>query len=160
VEAGEPPRHSAASFGRAAAPGRDMARWCGRGDEQLGFSLIALAFGAAYLIVLAGPWVESVPGWGVRVGEDSGLIALALVLVELARLGGGWISPAAGLWAISLNTAAAIMGLATWLSLRWGSGPFPGTGLAYGAWLGLVFALLLLVLAVLRWIVAFEKPAP
>ena len=160
METPDEPRDSGVErLGRAAETrGRDAARWAGGGDEERGFSLLALALAAAYFVVLFLPWVDPISGWALRVGEHSGVVALALVLVELLRLARRWSSPAAGLWAFCLTAATGILGVTTWATIRWGSGPLP-EGLSYGAWLGFVIALLLLILAVLRWIAESRRPA-
>jgi hypothetical protein len=159
-EESEPRRSGVERYGRVAeSHGRGAARWAGRGDEERGFSLIALVLAAAYFVVLFLPWVGFISGWALRVGGDAGVIALALILLELLRLTGSWNSPVAALWAFCLTAAAGILAVSNFATIRWGSGPLGPEGLSYGAWLGLVFGLLILILAVLRWLVAHQRPA-
>jgi hypothetical protein len=159
VETPEPPREgSAARFGRAAeARGLAAATWAGRGDRERGLGVLALALAAAFFVVLFLPWIGPLSGWTLRTADDSGVLALAVVLVELLRLGRRWMSPGAELLAICLTAAAGLMAITTWVTLRAGSGPVQAV--AYGSWLGLAAALLLLAVAALR-VARLWRPAP
>ncbi len=161
METPEAPQEGTASrVGRAAeARGLEAATWAGQGDQERGFSLLALTLAAGYFVVLFLPWIDSVSGWTLRVADNSGLLALALVLVELLRLRGVWISRGAGLLAACLTVATGIIGVTTFATLRWGSGPVRFSTLKSGAWLGLVVALLLVALAALR-VATLRRSAP
>jgi hypothetical protein len=157
VETPEPPHERpAAKFGRAAETrGLAAATWAGRGDQERGLGVLALGLSAAFFVVLFLPWIGTLSGWTLRTADDSGLLALAVVLVELLRLGRRWISRGAQLVAVCLTTAAGLMAVTTWITLRTGSGPV--RSLEYGSWLGLVVALLLLTVAALRLAVLWRS---
>jgi hypothetical protein len=119
------------------------------GDGDLGRVTLALAAGLFVSLYL--PWVETISGWALRVGEEAGLIALALILVELLRLMGSWTSRGAQLLGVCLTPAAGIMSVTTFVTLRWGSGgPLAFSALKYGAWLGFALGILLVVVAVVQ----------
>ena len=130
--------------------GYEAARRVGRGDQERGFSLLALSAAAAYFVSLFLPWAAFNSGWNFRPADDAGLLALALVLGELLRLVGGWVTRGSSLIAFSLTTAVGIMGVTTWATLRWGSGPVSFQAFRYGFWLAFVFAVLLVGLGALR----------
>jgi hypothetical protein len=111
--------------------------------------VLALGLAAAFFVVLFLPWIGTLSGWTLRTADDSGMLALAVVLVELLRLARRWLSGGAQLLAVCLTAAAGLMAITTWITLRTGSGPVQS--LEYGSWLGLVVALLLLTLATLRF---------
>ena len=113
---------------------------------------LALAVAAAYFVALFLPWISSISAWSFRSADDSGLLALALVFVEFLRHIGGWNSRGADLWAVCLTAAAGVMGVTTFVTVRWGSGPLPFAAFKYGAWLGLAFAIVLALLGVFRLI--------
>jgi hypothetical protein len=161
VETPDPPEEStAARLGRTAEEsGLSAASWAGRGDPARGLSLLALVFAAALFVVLFLPWIGPDSGWAVGVAHDTGLLALAVVLVELLRLRGAWISRGAELVAFCLTAAAGLMGITAWATLRWGVGAVDFEALRYGAWLGFVVALLLLVVAAVRLAVLW-RPVP
>jgi hypothetical protein len=95
------------------------------------------------------PWIETISGWALRVGEEAGLLALALILVELLRLTGSWTSRGSELLAVCLTAAAGIMSVTTVITLRWGSGSgVKFSAFRYGAWIGLAFGALLVLVAV------------
>jgi hypothetical protein len=153
VETPESPREgNAARLGRAAdAYGLTAARWAGRGDAERGLGVLALGFAAAYFIVLFLPWVTgSISGWTFHTSDEAGLLALAVVLVELLRLTGIWTARGADLAGFCLTAAAGIMGVTTWAVLQWASGPVEGSAFAYGYWLGFIVALVLIAVAALR----------
>lgn len=125
-------------------PEASSAGVAGGGD----FELLAAVLAAALFVSLFLPWFEIISGWGLRVGDETGLLALALVLVELIRLTGSWLSHAARLVAFCLTAAAGIMAVTTFAVLRWGSGEtIKFSALRYGAWIGLAAGILLVVLA-------------
>jgi hypothetical protein len=62
--------------------------------------------------------------------------------------------------AFCLTAAAGLFGVSAFVNLRWGSLlPQGFSYFEYGAWLGLVFALLLILLAALR-LAGLWRPAP
>jgi hypothetical protein len=140
------------------------ASWVGRGDDAQGLSILGLGAAAGAFVCLFMPWVEfggnDQSGWFLAVGAWYGLLALALVLVELLFLGRAWASAASGILAFCLSAAAGLIGLTAFVNLRWGS-PIPQgfSVFAYGAWLGLVFAVMLILVAVLR-LAALWRSAP
>ena len=159
METPEAPREgNAARLGRAVEGyGLTGASWVGRGDEAQGLSILALAAAAGAFVCLFMPWVESrgyhQSGWFLPVGSWYGLLALALVLIELLFLGRAWATRGSGILAFCLTAAAGLIGLTAVVNLRWGSELPEGLGFSvfsFGAWLGLLFAILLLVLAGLR----------
>lgn len=157
VETPEEPREgTAARLGKSAeAYGLVGARWAGRGDEAQGLSLLGLAAAAGAFVCLFLPWLEfggnEQSGWFLAVGAWYGLLALAVVLVEVLLLGRAWASAGSGILAFCLSAAAGVIGLTAFVNLRWGS-PLPQgfSVFAYGAWLGLAFAILLILIAALR----------
>src|SRR5260370_15167570 len=152
-------------LGRAAeTQGLAAAKWVGRGDEAQGISMLALGAAAASFICLFMPWLgfggHTASGWNVPLGLDYGLLALAVVLVELLALARAWTSRSADLLTFCLVAAAGILGVSALAELRWGSFGVGGfSAFEYGAWLALVFSILLLVLAALR-LAALWRPAP
>ena len=121
-------------------------------DEGAGdYELLAIIFSAALFVSLFLPWYTSFWGWGLRVGDEAGLIALGVVLLEVVRLMGAWRTPSARLVAFCLTAAAGIMGVTTFVVFRWGSGTtIRFSALRYGAWIGLAAGILLVVVAVLQ----------
>jgi hypothetical protein len=116
-----------------------------------GFELPALLVAIGLFVSLFLPWYTSFWGWGLRVGDEAGLLALGVVLLELVRLMGSWRSHSASLVAFCLTAAAGIMGVSTFVVFRWGSGaPIKFSNLRYGAWIGLATGILLIVVAVLQ----------
>jgi hypothetical protein len=117
------------------------------------FELAALVVALGLFVSLFLPWYTSFWGWGLRVGDEAGLLALAVVLLELVRLMGSWRSHTARLMAFCLTAAAGIMGISTFVVFRWGSGePIRFSSLRYGAWVGLAAGILLVIVAVLQLI--------
>ena len=115
------------------------------------FEVAAIFAALALFVSLFLPWYLTLWGWGLRVGDEAGLIALAVVLLEAARLMGGWRTESARLVAFCLTAAAGIMGVTTFVVLRWGSGTtIKFSALRYGAWIGLAAGILLVVVAVLQ----------
>jgi hypothetical protein len=166
VETPEAPRErSTARLGRAAEGyGLEAARWAGRGDDARGLSILGLAAAGGAFVCLFLPWVEfsgnDQSGWFLAVGAWYGLLALALVLVEVLFLARAWASAGSGILAFSLSAAAGVIGLTAFVNLRWGS-PLPQgfSVFAYGAWFGLVFAAMLILVAALR-LAALWRSAP
>jgi hypothetical protein len=156
VETPDAPRGgNAARLGKfAEAYGLAGTRWIGRGDEERGLTLLALLLGAAYFVVLFLPWIggfgRTESGWTIGV-HDSGLVALALVLVESLRLSGVWGSRGSKLLDFCLLAATGVLGIESLVTLRWGGPEIGGFApFEYGAWLGLVIAILLILVAALR----------
>jgi hypothetical protein len=117
------------------------------------FELAALVVAAGLFVSLFFPWYASFWGWGLRVGDEAGLLALAVVLLELVRLMGSWRSHSASLVAFCLTAATGIMGVTTFVVFRWGSGaPIKFSSLRYGAWVGLATGIILVVVAALQLI--------
>jgi hypothetical protein len=165
VETPETPREgTAARVGRAAeARGLGAATWAGQGDAARGLSVLALAVAAASFVSLFLPWLgfggRDVSGWSIPLGSDYGLLALAVVLVELLSLARAWASRGSGLVAFCLTAAAGLIGVSAIANLRWGSLEAGGfSDFQYGAWLALVLAILLIVVAALQ-LSAFWPPA-
>lgn len=130
-----------------AAPAAPVPEVVAAGD----FELAAIVLATALFVSLYLPWFTVLSGWGLRVGDEAGLLALAVVLVELIRLMGSWRSHTARLVTFCLTAAAGIMGVSTFVVLRWGSGaPIKFATFRYGAWIGLAAGILLVVLAVLQ----------
>jgi hypothetical protein len=161
----EPSGPAVARLGRAAEGyGLAAASWAGRGDEEDGLSLFALGSAAGLFVSLFMPWLgqgaNTVSGWNLQLGRDCGLVALAAVLVELLALARAWISRGSELVGFCLVTGAGVLGASAIADLRWG-GLLPGGfgTFEYGAWLALVFAVLLLLVAALR-LAALWRSAP
>jgi hypothetical protein len=124
------------------------------------FELAALVAAAGLFVSLFFPWYTSFWGWGLRVGDEAGLLALAVVLLELVRLMGSWRTHSASVVAFCLTAAAGIMGITTFVVFRWGSGePIRFSSLRYGAWVGLATGIILVVVAVLQ-LIAVRRSAP
>jgi hypothetical protein len=125
--------------------------------------MLALAAGVGWFVCLFMPWLgesgHTISGWNIQLGRDSGLIALAAVLVELLALARPWISRASALATFCLVAGAGVLGISALADLRWGGLIVNGfSAFGYGAWLGLAFAILLLALAGLR-LAALWQPA-
>ncbi len=117
-------------------------------------SMLALVLAAAFFVVLFLPWIGShgqfsESGW--ILARDPGDLALAVILVEVLRLGRIWISRGSGLLAFCLTGAAGILGVESLANIGWG-GLLPSTFRAfqYGAWLALAVSILLIAVAALR----------
>ena len=146
-----PRERAAARIGRAAeSRGLAVARWAGRGDEERGLSLLALGLAAAYFVALFLPWfAHSESGWFLAQNTD--IVVLAVVLVESLRLARAWTSQGSRLVAFGLVAASGLLGIGTVANLRWGGLFPPGfSAFRYGAWIGLVLAILLCVVAALE----------
>jgi hypothetical protein len=166
VETPEEPREgNAARLGRAAeAYGLEAARWVGRGDEAQGLSLLALGFASGAFVSVFLPWVSfggrEALGWSLPVCLYYGLLALGVVLVELLFLSRAWASRGSSAVAFCLTAAAGLIGVTAFVNLRWGNVLQNGfEEFGYGSWLGLVFAILLILLAALR-LAALWRSAP
>ena len=128
--------------------------------ESGDFEVAALLAAVALFVSLFLPWFQTFWGWGLRVGDEAGLIALAVVLVELVRLMGAWQTLSARLVAFCLTAAAGIMGVSTFVVFRWGSGEsIKFSALRYGAWVGLAAGVLLILVAVLQ-LISVRRTAP
>jgi len=113
------------------------------------FALVALVLAAGLFVALFLPWFSFASGWALRTGDEAGLVALGLVLVELLRLTGSWTARGSQLVAFCLTAAAGIMGVTTFVTFRWGSGaPVGFSSFRYGAWIALALGILLIVVAV------------
>ena len=124
------------------------------------FELAAILAAIALFVSLFLPWFQTFWGWGLRVGDEAGLVALAVVLLELVRLMGAWRTLSARLVAFCLTAAAGIMGITTFVVFRWGSGtPIKFSALRYGAWVGLGSGVLLVLVAVLQ-LMSVPRTAP
>ena len=159
METPEAPRDSAAArTGRAAeARGREAARWAGRGDEERGLSRLELAVAAAAFVCLFLPWLgfagRTQAGWSLPLGIEYGLLSLTVVLVQLLSLAPAWSSRGSRLLTFCLTAGTGVTGVSSVANLRWGG--LLGNGFSefeYGAWLGLAFAVLLILLAALRFV--------
>jgi hypothetical protein len=118
-------------------------------------SLLAVAASAGSFVCLFLPWLgfagHAQAGWNVPLGVEYGLVALALVLVELLTLGRAWTSRGSVLATFCLVAGAGVLGVSMVANLRWG-GLLP-TGFSafeYGAWLGLAFSIVLIGVAAVR----------
>ena len=126
--------------------------------------MLSLVAAAASFVCLFLPWLGSGgnrgSGWTVPLARDYGLVALAAVLVELLLLTRAWSSRGSALVAFCLVAGAGVLGVSAVADLRWGEVIRSGFSLfQYGAWLGLVFALILIVLATLR-LTALTRAGP
>jgi hypothetical protein len=118
-------------------------------------SLLALGAAAASFVSLFMPWFGFVgrnqAGWDAPLGSSYGLLALAVVLVELLFLARAWASKGSGVVAFCLTAAAGLIGLSAFVNLRFGNlVPNGFSVFGYGAWLGFVFAVMLILVAALR----------
>jgi hypothetical protein len=146
------------------AYGLAAARWAGKGDEERGLSLLALGLGAGVFVSLFLPWVgfggRFTLGWSLPLTSDFGLLALAVVLVAVVVLVGAWTSRGSELVRFGLVAAAGLIGLAAFVNLRWGNLVTNGFGeFEYGAWVGFVFSVLLIMLAALM-LAKLRRSAP
>jgi hypothetical protein len=137
------------------ARGLAAARWAGRGDQDRGLTVLALATAAAAFVSLFMPWLgfsgHAQSGWDVPLGYVFGLLSLAVVLVELLSVARAWTSRGADLVVFCLVAGAGVIGVSAFANLRVGGIFAAGFSLfEYGAWLGLVLAILLILLAGLR----------
>jgi hypothetical protein len=124
------------------------------------FELPAIVLAVALFVSLYLPWYAILSGWGLRVGDEAGLLALAVVLLEVLRLTGSWTSHGSRLVAFCVTVAAGVMGISTVIVLRWGSGaPIKFSTLRYGAWIGLAAGILLVIVGVLQ-LNAVRRTAP
>jgi hypothetical protein len=132
------------------------------GQDEQRLSSLALAAAAGAFVCLFMPWIgasgNDQAGWNLALGSLYGLLALAVALVELLFLARAWSAPGYRLVAFCLTGAAGLIGLAAVVNLRWGSLLIGGFSyFEYGAWLGLVFAILLILVAALR-LAALRRP--
>jgi hypothetical protein len=164
VETPEPPREGTAGrLGQAAEErGLSAATWAGGGDRERGFAVLALAAAAGSFVCLFMPWLgfagRTQSGWNVPLARDYGLLALAVIVVELLALARAWKSRGSELVAFCLVGGAGLLGVSAVVDLRWGGLTGGGFSLfEYGAWLGLVFSLVLLALGALRLAVLWRS---
>lgn len=152
----EPREGTAARLGKSAeAYGLAGASWAGRGDEAQGLSLLELAVSAGLLVSFFMPWLgeggRTIAGWNMALVGEAGLVALSVVLVELLALAGAWASRGSAHVTFCLVAAAGVLGVSAFADVRWNGLLVNGfASLDYGAWLGLVLAILLILLASLR----------
>ncbi len=115
------------------------------------FELAAILVAVALFVSLFLPWYQTFWGWGLRVGDEAGLIALAVVLLELVRVMGGWRTQSARLVAFCLTAGGRDHGSHHVRRLSLGQRRrIRFSSLRYGAWLGLAAGILLVVVAVLQ----------
>jgi hypothetical protein len=134
----------------------------GREAERL--AIFALTAAAGAFVCLFMPWIgasgNDQAGWNLALGSLYGLLALAVVLVELLFLARAWSGPGYVRVVSCLTGASGLIGLSTVANLRWGSLLVGGFSFfEYGAWLGLVFAVLLLAVGGLR-VLGLWRPTP
>jgi hypothetical protein len=114
---------------------------------------IFLLAGSAYVVDLFLHWFgRAFGGWDVALLATSGYLALALVLVELARLRAVWRSPTSSLLEFFLAAGAGLLCVAGLLHVHWNGGiiTLKFSEYEYGAWIGLALAIIFLAGAVLR----------
>lgn len=128
----------------------------GGASESAILPLLSLGAAAASFVSLFLPWIglegNAQSGWTVPLCVEFGLLALALVLVELLALARAWTSRGFELVAFCLSAAAGLMGVSAIANLRWGLEFNNFSVFQYGAWVGLGLAIVLIALAVLRLI--------
>jgi hypothetical protein len=111
--------------------------------------LLLLIAGAALFVDLFLPWAKSAgrvsaTGWEISLVNYSGLVAVALVLVELTRMYGGWDTVGSSRAGLLLAGAAAILVVGGIIHLHWGDyARLRFSGYAYGAWIGLGIGIVL-----------------
>jgi len=118
---------------------------------------IPLLAGGAYFVDMFLRWAPRhgegrVTGWETFPGTFGALAALALVLVELPPTIALWRARAQRLTALYLEVATGILAVGALVHMHWGYGP-GGVRLgqyAYGSWIALALAILLLVDAFAR----------
>jgi len=119
-----------------------------------GIAILPLAVAVASFVSLFLPWIgfagSTQAGWTVPLGVEFGLLALALVLVELLSLAGAWTSRGFELVGFCLTAATGLMGVSAVVNLRWGLQFHNFSIFQYGAWVGLGLAIVLVGLAALR----------
>ena len=121
-------------------------------------TLILFLAGAAFFIDVFLDWTRvgggqtgNVNGWQIQLVNQAGLIALALALVELARIRALWLTPTSALLGCLLGAAAAVLAVGGLANMHWGN--YVGLKFSrygYGAWIGLAIAAALLYGAWLR----------
>ena len=146
---------------RLSDAGLEVARRAGRGDQARGIAVLALALASASFVSAFLPWVgfdgRNESGWSVPLVTDFGLLALAIVLLELLALLRSWTTRGSELLAFCLTAAAGVIGVSAVVNLRWGSlAEFGFSVFQYGAWITLALSILLLVLAALRLVVMWR----
>ncbi|HXY86627.1 MAG TPA: hypothetical protein VEH52_14225 [Gaiellaceae bacterium] len=100
----------------------------------------------------AGAFTNSFTGWDAALTEWGGLLLLALVLVEFVRTRGIWWTPASSLLGFFLGASGGILVIAGLIHLHWGSSvvSLRFSEFAYGAWIALAFAVVVLIGAWIR----------
>lgn len=125
--------------------------------------LLPLCAAAASFVSLFLPWLglggQNQSGWSVPLGVEFGLLALAVVLVELLSLAEAWTSRGFELVAFCLTAAAGLMGVSAVANLRWGLQFNNFSLFQYGAWVGLALAIVLVCLGAVR-LIALRRSAP
>ena len=126
--------------------------------QRAGRSTLVLVLGGAALFIdmflhwtRGGGLGGSLSGWQLQLANQGGLLALGVVLVELTRIRGVWVTPTSGLLSCLLAAATGILVVSGLINLHWGY----STGLklssyGYGAWIALALAVALLFGAWLR----------
>jgi len=126
-------------------------------------ALLPLGAAAALFVSLFLPWLglggQTQSGWSVPLGVEFGLLALAVVLVELLALAGAWTSRGFELVAFCLTAGAGLLGVSAVANLRWGLQFNSFSLFQYGAWVGLALAIVLIGLAALQ-LTALRRSAP
>ena len=118
-------------------------------------SFVALLTSAAFFVDLFMNWYgfggHNVDAWVITLADFVGVVLLALGLVELVRLVDAWNGRSAELVAFFVTAGAGVMGIALAAEGRWGAEFVGGFSMwCYGAWIGLVLAIVLLGLSALR----------
>ena len=117
--------------------------------------LLLLASGTLF-VDLALPWVwygegAKLTGWQTGVGQLAGLVAVLLLGWEGARLIGvssGWRHD--GFVGYLLGLSSALLAFGAFVQGRWGYTPTVTFRFAYGAWIGLGLAVVLLLCSAFR----------
>jgi len=117
--------------------------------QRLALPHVFAAVGAAYFVDMFLRWTPPsgvrTTGWDTGVTSLGGVTALGLFLVELTALLGVWRSRTERLLGFFLGSATAMLAIGGLVHLRWGG--FYSLGVhrfAYGAWIALALALVLL----------------
>jgi hypothetical protein len=113
--------------------------------------LVLTLGGIAYFVDLFLRWgPDRLGGWDLNLVGISGYLVVALLLVELVRSVGVWLTATSSLLTFFLAAGVGILGLSGLVHLRWGLYRIRFEHFGYGAWIGLVLQLALLVAAFLR----------
>jgi|SRR5205809_1455219 len=117
--------------------------------RRLASPLVLTAVGAAYFVDVFLRWTTTsgvrTTGWDLGVTPLGGVSALGLFLVELTALLGVWRSRTERLLGFYLGAATAILAIGGLVHLHWGGFYSLATHrFAYGAWIALALAIVLL----------------